>query len=101
MSQSITHFCKDLTLEESTILLGELDDSTNCSGVVDHQMATLYSFIHQYLLPLVYRSNAILGLQNISLVAATTVGTEENSSRIPGCHSQSFLKQALNRPEQE
>ncbi len=102
MSESITPTsAKTLTFEEYRFYQGEPD--------------VLYELFRGHLIPmatptvlrtsicqfLVYQFQRYFGTQNISLVAATTVGvrTEENSSRIPDvivC-SQSLWEQALNR----
>jgi Uma2 family endonuclease len=103
MSQSINPTsAKILTFEEYRFYQGKSD--------------VLYELFRGYLIPmatptvlqtsicqfLVYQFQRYFGTQNISLVAATTVGarTEENSSQIPDvivC-SQSLWEQALNRP---
>lgn len=101
MSQSITPTsAKTLTFEEYRFYQGEPDVLYELFRGHLIPMATptvLHTSICQFL---VYQFHRYFGTQNISLVAATTVGvrTEENSSRIPDvivC-SQSLWKQALN-----
>jgi Uma2 family endonuclease len=103
MSQSINPTsAKILTFEEYRFYQGKSDVLYELFRGYLIPMATptvLHTSICQFL---VYQFQRYFGTQNISLVAATTVGarTEENSSRIPDvivC-SQSLWEEALNRP---